>query len=600
MNKSRKVESSRVKASRPRPGRPRWWLVLVLLAAGLGVFAWMHFGKSTVEKKYVPRPPGLLTFNKNIAPIVFSQCIGCHRAGQSGPFTLLNFAEVKKHMKEIAEVTTRRFMPPWLPEHGFGEFIGERRLSVNQIGMIQQWVAEGAVEGAAADLPAIPQWPDGWQLGPPDLVVTMPQAYTLAAEGRDVYRNFVVPIPTTGTRYVRGIEFHPGNAKIVHHAFVKIDRTAQSRLLDKQDVEPGFPGMSGPGEIPNGHFLGWQPGRMPAMGREGLAWRLEPGTDLVLQMHLNPSGKPETIQSSLGLYFTDQPPTNTCFKVPLTSWAINIPAGETNHVIEDSYVLPVDVAVLAVLPHAHYLAKEMKGWATLPDGTEQPLLYIKQWDFNWQGDYRYVTPPLLPKGTILSMRFTYDNSTNNARNPNHPPRRILHGLQSQDEMCELSFQLLPRNPGELALLENDFEAKKDKILFAYQEHLVRVDPNDDQARIHLGLHHYSAGRFSEAARHWRAAIQVKPALDTPHYYLGLMFRRQNNLLEAQLEFATTLQLNPANAKAHGNLGLMYLEQGNLDQARFHFENALRLNPDDTLAAEQLKAIRMARKSQGEN
>jgi hypothetical protein len=235
-------------------------------------------------------------------------------------------------------------------------------------------VAEGVAEGVASDLPAQPQWSGEWQLlGKPDLVVTLPQPYTLAAEGRDVYRNFVIPVRVAGTRYVKGVELRPGNPKIVHHAFIKVDRAGESRRRDAEDAESGFAGMNTPAEMPDGHFLGWQPGRLPTFVPDGLAWRLDVGNDLVLQTHLTPSGKPEILQLSIGLYFTDQPPTNTCFKLALTSLVVDIPAGAQDYVVEDSFVLPVDAQVLAVLPHAHYLAREMQGWATRPDGTKEWL-----------------------------------------------------------------------------------------------------------------------------------------------------------------------------------------------------------------------------------
>src|SRR6185503_19927367 len=272
-----------------------------------------------------------------------------------------------------------------------------------------------------------------------------------------------------------------------HHAFIKVDRSPQSRRLDARDAEPGYPGMNTPAEMPGGHFLGWQPGRLPMLLPEGLSWRLDPNNDLVLQMHLNPSGKPEPLQPTVGLYFTDRSPTNICFKMSLLSFVVDIPAGATDYVVQDSYVLPVDVQLLGVLPHAHYLAKEMKGWATLPDGTRREMLFIRQWDFNWQGDYRYARPVQLPKGTTLSMRFTYDNSTNNMRNPNHPPRPVAYGAQSTDEMAELWFQLLPRNSQDLAVLSRDYEAKLARNFLDSDLYTLRKNPNDAKAHTGLGM-----------------------------------------------------------------------------------------------------------------
>jgi hypothetical protein len=429
-------------------------------------------------------------------------------------------------------------------------------------------------------------------LGAPDLVVTMPEAYTLAAEGRDVYRNFVIPVNGLArTRFVRGVELRPGNPKIVHHAFVKVDKTGQSRRLDAQDVEPGFPGMNAPAEMPDGHFLGWQPGRLPVEMPKGLAWRLEPGNDLVLQTHLNPSGKLEGLQASIGLYFTDEAPTNTCFKMTLASFIVDIPAGDANYVVEDSFVLPIDVDVLATLPHAHYLAKEMHGWATLPNGKQEELLLIKQWDFNWQGDYRYKKPIALPKGTKLSMRYTYDNSTNNIRNPNNPPVAVKFGAQSKDEMAELWFQMLPRDHGDFTIFERAYEEKLRRMFFESDQYTLRKNPYDAQAHVGVGIHLYEQNKFAEAAEHFRAAMLAEPNLPTPHYRMGLMHRRDNNLAEALREFETVVRLDPKDGRAHGNLGFVLLDMRQFEAAQGHFMEALKINPNDNVARTGLEEAR---------
>jgi len=568
-------------------------VLIVGIGASLGGLAWLYGRKSAVPGNHAQRSRGQVTFNRDIAPILFQHCSGCHRPGQSAPFSLLNYADAKKRADDIAKATAQGYMPPWLPEGGYATFVGERRLATAEIDMIQQWLAEGAIEGTPADLPALPAWSSDWQLGEPDLVVTMPEPYLLKAEGRDVYRNFVIRVPLVATRYVKGVELRSGNPRVVHHAFIKVDPTAQSRRLDAEDVEPGFAGMNSPAKMPDGHFLGWQPGRLPTFLPDGLAWRLNPKDDLVVEMHLNPSGKPEQIQSSIGLFFTDRPPTNTCFKMALTSYTMDIPAGAQNYVVQDSYQLPADVSVLAVLPHAHYLAKEMHGWATLPNGTKQSLLFIRQWDFNWQGDYRYAQPVFLPKGTILAMRFTYDNSTNNVRNPNHPPKTVNYGSQSSDEMAELWFQLLPHNEGDLDRLTSDYQAKLTRLFREHSEFLLLRNPSDAKAHADLGLDLLSRGRLAEAERHFRAALQASPDFGLAHYRLGLLFRQQNRLAEARAEFETALRLDPDDSKAHGNLGFIFLQQGELGSAQSHFESALALNPDDTVArnglAETLKA-----------
>ncbi|PYK96593.1 MAG: hypothetical protein DME19_19210, partial [Verrucomicrobia bacterium] len=355
-------------------------------------------------------------------------------------------------------MTGRRYMPPWLPASGYGEFADARLLSAEQLGMLQQWIAEGGAEGDPAESPAPPGWPEGgWQLGEPDLVVKMPQPYTLAAEGKDVYRNLVIPIPITTRHYVKAMEFQPGNPKVIHHASINFDQTGESRRLARKQNPPGFDGMQLPetATMAAGQMLGWEPGKRPQTEGEGLSWPLEKNTDLVLQLHLHPSGRLEQVQSAVGFYFTEQPPTHTPFLLRLPQWRIDIPAGARDYAVENSYLLPVDVEVLRVSPHAHYLAKEMQGYAILPDGSKRWLLLIKQWDFNWQGDYRYSKPVFLPKGTKMVMRFTYDNSAGNLHNPNQPPRRVRYGAQTTDEMAQLAFQVLPRNAEDRATLAAD-------------------------------------------------------------------------------------------------------------------------------------------------
>jgi len=566
----------------------------LLLALGAGA-AWISFWKRPASEEYKPQPPRTLTFNKSIAPVIFENCAACHRPNGSGPFPLLSFAEVKKHARQIGEVTQTRYMPPWLPEPGDRKFAGERRLSVQQIGMIQQWLAEGAVEGASEDLPPIPKWREGWQLGTPDLVVTMPKAYALSAAGKDVYRNFVIPIPLSERRFVKAVEFRPGS-RTVHHAFFLFDRTHRVRRLEKE-AEPGFPGMSLPEGAfsPPGQFLGWQPGRLPSV-IENMAWTLEPDTDLIFQLHMQPSGKPEPVQASLAFYFTDAPSSRTLVKVGLRNLGIDIPAGARNHVVEDVFTVSADADVLALSPHAHYLGDELQGLATLPDGTKKRLLLIKHWDFKWQNDYRFETPVFLPKGSIVTMRYSFDNSTNNVRNPNHPPKRVQYGLQTTDEMAELWLQLELHNRSDLPVIEKSLFAKAVKQTLAFNAYRLRLNPNDAEAHTRLGEAFFSSGNRIEAFQHFRTAAQLDPNYDEPHYQLGLMFRVDNQLDRARQEFETALRLNPENAKAHGNLGFIFASLGSLAEAESHLQNALELNPSDSIASNALAEVQRARRT----
>ena len=566
------------------------------MAVIVGVALRTPSAKQAESQTYVPHPAGTLTFNKDIAPIIFRNCAPCHRPGQAAPFDLLSYADVRKRTKLITDVTGRRYMPPWLPEEGYGDFADQRRLSTDEIGMLKQWAAEGRAEGQSAELPPLPKWPAGWELGQPDLIVMLPAPYNLGPDGKDVYRNFVVPISTAARRFVRAVEFHPGNHKVVHHAFIEVDPTRQAGHFVDQGTPPGFDGMQLPDSVqmPSGQMLGWQPGKPPFKAPDGLAWALEPNSDLVLQMHLHPSGKPETVQPAMGFYFTDKAPTNTPFRINLMRYLIDIPAGAKDYAIENRFVLPVDVSVLRINPHTHYLGKELQGYAILPDGTKKWLLLIRSWDFNWQGDYRYREPVFLPKGSTLVMHYTYDNSAENVHNPSQPPKRVKFGLQTTDEMAELWFQVLARDASERERLANDVFAKLAEDAVQENQVLIQANAQDAEAQLRLGSALFVLGRPTEALDHLRAATQLRPDHDGAHYQLGSIYLRQKRLDEARKEFETVLRLKPDDFQASGSLGFVFLQQGNLDQAQLYFENALRINPADPIARASLERIQQAR------
>ena len=553
-------------------------------------FSACHKSDNTKPDAYAPRPAGTITFNKDIAPIVFNNCSGCHHSGGSAPFDLLTYDDVKKRAKLIVDVTQRRYMPPWLPDPNVVHLVGERRLTVTQLGLIQQWVDEGTVEGNASDLPLTPKFSEGWQLGEPDLVLKPAVPYLLTAEGRDVYRNVAIPIPVSSRRYVRAIEFRP-NTRAVHHAFFKIDRAGQARALDGKDGQPGFGGIHAPRSCESPiTFASWQPGKMPHFYAEDLTWPVDTNTDLVVQMHLQPIGKVEPIAPEVGLYFADKPGAAIAFKLPLNSYTIDIPAGATNYLATDSFVLPIDVEVRGVLPHAHYLCRRMRGWAELPDGSRTWLMAINEWDFNWQGDYQYSAPIQLPKGTKLMMEYSYDNSTNNARNPNQPPQSVVYGMNSTDEMGELWLQVVMKTREDFTTLNRALQPRflNDQIIA--NEALIRRNPNDSRAWAELGTALVLSGKTDDGLERLRQSIQLNPNYDEAHYFVGLALRERKQFEAARKEFETTVHLNPKHARAHGNLGLVLTEQGNLGLAAQEFQIALQLNPQDVIAIEMLKQI----------
>jgi tetratricopeptide (TPR) repeat protein len=275
----------------------------------------------------------------------------------------------------------------------------------------------------------------------------------------------------------------------------------------------------------------------------------------------------------------------------LTRYTIDIPPGERNYWIENSYVLPVDVDLLRINPHAHYLGKQLEGWAILPDGSRRDLLLIRNWDFNWQGDYLYKERMPLPKGTTLHMRFSYDNSAENSRNPNQPPKRVRFGLQTTDEMGELWFQVLPRNRNDLALLSQDFFAKLLRDNMEAYTARLQTDPQDATAHTKLASALLTLNRLDEAVQHLHTAIGLDPTNPIPHSQLGSIYLRQEQLPQAQAEFEAVLRADPQDYEAQGRLGLIAMRQRRFSEAEAYFEKALKINPEDQVAQRCLDALR---------
>ena len=393
--------------------------------------------------------PAQPTFAADVAPILYANCVSCHRTGEVAPFTLTSYDDARKRAKTIARVTGERFMPPWKPEAGHGDFKHVRRLTDEQVKTLSAWAEAGAPEGDAKQTPPLPKFPDGWQLGEPDLVVTMPETYTLRAEGRDDYRCFVLPLNLDADKFVSAVEFRPGNRKVVHHALFFLDTTGKARELDEKADGPGYAMMGGIGFLPTGSLGGWAPGYMPQRLPDGIARRVRKGSDLVLQTHFHPSGKIETERSTVGIYFAKKTPDKLLVSIPRAIRKLEIPAGEKDYRINHEGTLPLEVELIGITPHAHLLCKEIKVDATLPDGTPKPLIWIKDWDFNWQGQYRYAAPVHLPKGTRVQMRYVYDNSDGNPRNPASPPKLVTWGEETNDEMAIAFLEFVLPSPADV-------------------------------------------------------------------------------------------------------------------------------------------------------
>jgi hypothetical protein len=394
-----------------------------------------------------------ITFTKHIAPILWQHCVDCHRPGQVGPFPLFTYQDAVKRASFIKQTTHDRRMPPWKAEPGVLAFQDERRLSAEQLALIARWVDSGAPEGDPADLPTPPEFHEGWQLGEPDLVLQMKEPFPIPADGRDVYRCFVIPIPCDEDRMVSAVEFRPGNRAVVHHTIMFLDANGAARKLDGQDGQPGYRSFGGAGVKATGGLGAWLPGTVPRHLPEGMAKYVKGGSDLVLQVHYHPSGKPETDQSSVGIYFAKKPAEKIVTGIAVTQPLLRLPAGKARCDVKTRcQPLPVDVNVLGISPHMHDLGREFKVMAHLPGGEHLPLIWIKDWDFNWQGTYQFAKPVRLPKGSVICLHAIYDNSADNPKNPHTPPREVTWGEQATDEMCLCGVQVFTDNPSDLAAI----------------------------------------------------------------------------------------------------------------------------------------------------
>ena len=547
---------------------------------------------TAVPARQAPLPQAV-TFSKDIAPILFDRCAQCHHPGGPAPFSVLAYATVRQRATQIAAVTARRFMPPWKAESESGEFVGQKRLTDREIALIQRWVEAGAAEGDPRDIPAPPRLTEGGMLGQPDLIVPFPDSYVLQAAGTDVFRIFVLRLPITTARYVRGLEFHPGNSNVVHHANIRLDRTPASRQRDADDPAPGYDGLlARSAGYPDGHFLGWTPGQVVPLVEPEFAWRLEPNTDLVIQLHMQPSGKPEAVRPSIGLFFARESTRPAGTRMPaivrLGYQGIDIPAGDAAYVIKDSYVLPVDVDVLAVQPHAHYRAREIQGFATLPDGTRKWLIHISDWDFRWQHVYRLVTPARLPKGTVVAMQFTYDNSDANVRNPERPPTRVRWGQRSRDEMGDLWLQVLTADTRDLATLTRDVRRKMAAEDTVGYEAVIDVYPNDADLHDDVAVIYLELGKTDAAVVHFQASLRLRPGSAAAHFNLGTALAVAGRVEPAIAALRRALEIRPDYSSAHNNLGNVLAVRGDVDEAILHLREALRLDPDNAEARVSLE------------
>ena len=440
--------------------------ISTLVAAVLGlfactsVFAWPTPQNPIIEsaspsaplprigESYKPRKRGELTYTKDIAPIMLSHCASCHRPGEGAPFSLLSYSDVKKRAAQIVEVTRQRFMPPWKAD-SHGEFEGENRLTGDQTGTLRQWVEESAPEGQPADMPEMPKFTAGWKLGPPDAELSPANAFSLGASGTDEFHTFLIPTRFTEDRYLSAVDVRPGNRAVVHHTILAIDVTGKFRKLAGEQARMDFARGFG---VPEGVLDVWTPGKIPDRLPQGVGMLLPKGADLVIEIHYHRTGKPESDRTKIGLYFCREPVQRQLHIQGLNASRLSIAPGDRDYHTGGQMPVLVDATLFSIFPHMHQIGKSMNVTLMLPDGTQQRLVNVPDWDFNRQSTYRYREPMKLPRGSTIKMTAIFDNSAANPRNPNHPPKYVGWGEQTTDEMGVVLFAFtvdsenLTRNP----------------------------------------------------------------------------------------------------------------------------------------------------------
>jgi tetratricopeptide (TPR) repeat protein len=508
----------------------------------------------------------------------------------------LTYGEARSRAKDLAVVTAKREMPPWLPERAAGPYMGERRLTEAEVSTIGEWAAAGAPEGDPQDLPPLPKIGPGWPHGPPDLVLRLGEPYVLPAEGAPTLRVFTLPIHLDKPRWIRAVDLRPSPRHVVLYGILRPDR-------------PGFP---------DDDAIVWTPTGQPPAAGQGEAVLLEPGTALTLQLYLVPSGKPEPVELELGLYFASRPPARQPVGLTLEVGPFDLPPDIREHVLEESFLLPVPIDVLGLLPEGRALTQRVEVYASLPDHSRRWLLRIARWDPAWRDLYRFVTPVSLPAGATLRVRFTYDNSSSNPRNPYHPPQRIRGGDTAAEETGTVLLRLLPRTEKDRTALEraasqhassreasrraleaapapapSPTEDRLDRAAKQYAR-VLAMAPEDRGARLSLGHVRARQGRLEDAAAAYEALLRLDPGHAEAHHHLGMVRHRQRRTEEAIVHWEKAVRLDPTFPEPHLRLGVQALGKGDLDRAESELRRALELRPEFTDARLALERIEIRR------
>jgi hypothetical protein len=389
-----------------------------------------------------------VTFNKEVLPILQKRCQDCHRPGEAAPMSLLSYKDARPWAKSIRAAVLTKKMPPWFADPSVGHFVNDRSLSQAEIDTIVKWVDDGTAEGNPKDAPAPRQFVEGWEMGKPDLIVKMPQAFAVPAEGQIEYQYVILPTGLKEDKWIIAAEVRPGDRRVMHHVIVQIREPGSTWMADKQPGELFVPPKGARGGFLNAGLGGYVPGQVIRPASEGphRATLIKAGSDIVFQLHYTPNGKATSDQTEIGLIFATEPPKEKLMGGNSALYRLDIPANEPNYTAHAVSTVPIDCELVSMMPHAHLRAKSFEYSITRPDGTSEKVLSVPRYDFNWQLTYWLAQPIHLPKGTKVELTAVYDNSANNKYNPD--PNKVVHwGEQTTEEMMMGYFSYIV-DPGQ--------------------------------------------------------------------------------------------------------------------------------------------------------
>ncbi len=387
---------------------------------------------------------GTPTFTKDVAPILYKNCATCHRAGEIAPMSLLTYQQSRPWAKSIREMVARGQMPPWHSDQPHGVFSNDRRLSEADKNTLIAWVDAGAPEGNPNDLPATPRFTEGWEIGKPDLVLTMAKAYEVPASGTIPYQYITIPTNFSEDKWVQAIEVRPGTRSVVHHilvfarepgktpqpgAFTTVVPKLQLTPVGHENAAAQQERLAGPGTL----IATTAPGTNALVFEPGSALKIPAGSTLLFQIHYTANGKAATDQSSVGMIFAKESPQREIHTSAFLNPLLKVPAGSSDQAVDSAIEFTEDTHITALFPHTHLRGKSWEYRMIYPDGRSEVVLSVPRYDFNWQTYYVFTTPLAAPKGSRLEATAHYDNSVNNKWNPD-PKKEVRWGEQTWQEM----------------------------------------------------------------------------------------------------------------------------------------------------------------------